>query len=373
QQDDKFIFTLHKFENQNIITCEVYSIISDLYFWIVEQLDSHQNKEDDQEILAFTLFKDAELKLKKYFMEGSQPAMVFFKNAMVFDPQQIAYLSKNLEDCIFPDSMQLELKEEWKVYIEICSELSMQSINDFDVEKYDVFDKILSNALKTKPISKLDARNAPKIKIETELKKFPRCQFEKNNQKIETIIKDDSAKTSTELTALDNGLYVSEIQWLSSSHIDNGLEFVDRLFNRPFQLNSICFWRTWQIQNYLRYEMQVCLDPKKDLISDSPEEYQDKKLFLYDSLNNCGNAFALKPILKFLYPEKLSNEISMVEVIPQNGQNDCGLFALSYAYDLSDQKYMRQNFNNYVKYARLLAFKSKIVKMEKGKLKLITI
>ncbi|RMZ98831.1 zinc finger BED domain-containing RICESLEEPER 4-like [Brachionus plicatilis] len=64
--------------------------------------------------------------------KGSQPAMELFKNAKVFDPQQIAHLSKNLQEYNFQDSIQLELKDESK----ICSELSMQSINDFDVEKW---------------------------------------------------------------------------------------------------------------------------------------------------------------------------------------------------------------------------------------------
>ncbi|RNA04188.1 hypothetical protein BpHYR1_023560 [Brachionus plicatilis] len=56
----------------------------------------------------------AELKLKKKFMEGSQPVMDLFKNARVFDPQQIAQLSKNLQEYNFLDSIELELKDEWK-------------------------------------------------------------------------------------------------------------------------------------------------------------------------------------------------------------------------------------------------------------------
>lgn len=54
---DKFIFTLLKFENQNIITCEVYSIISDLYFWIVGQLDSHQKKKMIKKFLLLHCLK----------------------------------------------------------------------------------------------------------------------------------------------------------------------------------------------------------------------------------------------------------------------------------------------------------------------------
>ncbi|RNA26808.1 zinc finger BED domain-containing RICESLEEPER 4-like [Brachionus plicatilis] len=38
--------------------------------------------------------------------------------------------------CVACENARLELQDEWKVYIKICSELSMQSINDFDVEKW---------------------------------------------------------------------------------------------------------------------------------------------------------------------------------------------------------------------------------------------
>ncbi|RNA13073.1 hypothetical protein BpHYR1_017484 [Brachionus plicatilis] len=60
-----------------------------------------------------------------------------------------------------------------------------------------------------------------------------------------------------------------------------------------------------------------------------------KKWFVYDSLNDSNNASVLKPILKYSYPERSVFTIQMVQVVEQDGGDDCGLLALAYAYDLS--------------------------------------
>ena len=96
-----------------------------------------------------------------------------------------------------------------------------------------------------------------------------------------------------------------------------------------------------------------------------------KNWFIYDSLNNINNAIVAKPIMQFLYPEKTSHHLSMVQVVEQDGSNDCGLFAIAYAYDLSrykdpsnlkyDQEFMRKSFNMLVKINYLPDFQSIMV------------
>jgi len=53
---DKFKFTLLKFEDREIKSTEVYSIIFDLYHWLVGQLDLYQNKENFEEEFSVKLF-----------------------------------------------------------------------------------------------------------------------------------------------------------------------------------------------------------------------------------------------------------------------------------------------------------------------------
>ncbi|RNA44531.1 hypothetical protein BpHYR1_044209 [Brachionus plicatilis] len=65
------------------------------------------------------------------------------------------------------------------------------------------------------------------------------------------------------------------------------------------------------------------------------------------------------------------HHLSMVEVVPQIGSNDCGLFSIAYAYELSckrdpsniqyDQVSMRRNFNNLVKTKFFCEFKSSVI------------
>ncbi|CAF1008753.1 unnamed protein product [Brachionus calyciflorus] len=42
--------------------------------------------------------------------------MELFKNARIFDPRQARFLSKNLNDYSFPESIKTTLKDEWKLY-----------------------------------------------------------------------------------------------------------------------------------------------------------------------------------------------------------------------------------------------------------------
>ena len=46
--------------------------------------------------------------------------------------------------------------------------------------------------------------------------------------------------------------------------------------------------------------------------------------FIYDSLNDLINAFAIKPIMKYMYPDRTTFTIKMVQVNQQKGNKDCG-------------------------------------------------
>ncbi|RNA43198.1 hypothetical protein BpHYR1_000481 [Brachionus plicatilis] len=144
--------------------------------------------------------------------------------------------------------------------------------------------------------------------------------------------------TNGDLLVLDNGLFLSDQQWLKSSHIDFAFEQFYAQFNTRFD-NHINYWMTWRVQSLLRETIQVCIDPNPDHIfilnvnnnhwvlltnidpceqveTEILFELNPRKLFFYDSMNNSANSFATKSILKFLYPEQEHHHLSMVEVVP---------------------------------------------------------
>ncbi|RMZ98865.1 hypothetical protein BpHYR1_030695, partial [Brachionus plicatilis] len=59
-----------------------------------------------------------------------------------------------------------------------------------------------------------------------------------------------------------------------------------------------------------------------------------KKWFVYESLNDSNNASVLKPIL-YAYPERSVFTLQMVQVVEQDGGDECCLLALACAYDFS--------------------------------------
>ncbi|CAF1064293.1 unnamed protein product [Brachionus calyciflorus] len=82
--------------------------------------------------------------------------------------------------------------------------------------------------------------------------------------------------------------------------------------------------------------------------------------YVYDSLNNPNNCQATSSILRLIYPERKGIKVHLVNVEPQVGQNDCGLFAISYAQVLSygrdpynyrfNQSKMRETYNFFINY-----------------------
>jgi Ulp1 family protease len=79
--------------------------------------------------------------------------------------------------------------------------------------------------------------------------------------------------------------------------------------------------------------------------------------YLYDSLNDSRYIELLKPALRCIDHEKDKVSIIQCTVPPQNGIDDCGLFALAYCiaicHDLDpsqmkfDQSSMREHFNDF--------------------------
>ncbi|CAF0762146.1 unnamed protein product [Brachionus calyciflorus] len=173
-----------------------------------------------------------------------------------------------------------------------------------------------------------------------------------------------------------SGLFLTENQWLTSSHIDFALECFDKLFTHIFMefvfidptIDQIF---VVNVENRHRI-LLTNIDPSvQEQNYNSIESYEEmstisRKWFIYDSLNDQKNSFATKPVLKFLYPEREFHHVSMVEVIPQVDSNDCGLFTIAYAYVLSrrndpsnlryDQSSMRKKFNDLIKFNYLYEF-----------------
>lgn len=118
----------------------------------------------------------------------------------------------------------------------------------------------------------------------------------------------------------------------------------------------------------LHWILLTNLDPLEVQHSGHVSIQNTKQWFMYDCMNDQNNAIVTKPIMQYMYPERSNHFVTMVKVVPQVGVNDCGLFSLAYVYDLSrkinpsslkyDQKFMRLNYNNFIKHKYLNEFKS---------------
>ncbi|CAF1064515.1 unnamed protein product [Brachionus calyciflorus] len=80
----------------------------------------------------------------------------------------------------------------------------------------------------------------------------------------DTVLIDENP-TFISLENSDSVLFVSDSQWLSISHIDFGLDRIERYYSQPFQLNAVFFWRLWQLNKLLRDD-NSSIDPKFDQI-----------------------------------------------------------------------------------------------------------
>ena len=92
--------------------------------------------EDCSGFLQKRSFSDAAKKLKKYFVDGSQPGMTYFEVVRSFDPFQINVLdaTRKLAEYIGTPFAQLEilkdkqLKDEWPVYVAIAKEVRSEDV-----------------------------------------------------------------------------------------------------------------------------------------------------------------------------------------------------------------------------------------------------
>jgi hypothetical protein len=99
----------------------------------------------------------------------------------------------------------------------------------------------------------------------------------------------------------------------------------------------------------------------------NPREPDSNSWYVYDSLNNPEFfLYYVKPALYCFCGGQRRLEIKHVEVVPQNGYDDCGLFALAYSLILAmgkdpalfvfDQSKMRNEFNKMMTDVSLFLF-----------------
>ncbi|CAF0992704.1 unnamed protein product [Brachionus calyciflorus] len=215
-------------------------------------------------------------------------------------------------------------------------------------------------------------------------------QFQEKKQ--QQFIQDNEPLNET------NNFMLNENAWLSSSHIDHALDFIDSNFNQLFSDSRINFVRTWEVEKWVREKKLIHDDPNVDQIFilnannnhwfvltninpinqlyfyDSYGQIVNRRWFMYDSTNNQLNSKAISPIFKIIYPDYPNYAVNMVEVVQQNGSNDCGLFALAFVYAIAskkdpkalkfDQLNMRYNYNLFIKSGFLFEFKSEEIKKD---------
>lgn len=84
-----------------------------------------------------------------------------------------------------------------------------------------------------------------------------------------------------------------------------------------------------------------------------------KQIYVYDSLNNPNYVNGLHHMFKYMFPLQSSVSVNKVTTYyPQNGSNDCGLFALCYVQSLCqlqdpslicyDQSTLRSSYNSFI-------------------------
>ncbi|RNA06703.1 hypothetical protein BpHYR1_026699 [Brachionus plicatilis] len=162
-----------------------------------------------------------------------------------------------------------------------------------------------------------------------QMRKTERQSIQTKNQESKTCevnLTDGDRVQESVFESLVSGPFLITTNWLTESHIDFGLDFLESHFNDRFDLFGIRYWRTWQIQELISETIQVCLHPYSDQIfivntinhwilltnidpTKSPsdqncEQTMDGKWFIYDSLNNSANVKTAKGIMQFLYPNQ---------------------------------------------------------------------
>ncbi|CAF1049962.1 unnamed protein product [Brachionus calyciflorus] len=313
------------------------------------------------------------------------------QNALKFEGyfEKLAYQMMNPYESML-DDMKIEEGESFEQIeeIEISSRKTFKKeklINNFKSEDFENLLKLENTKNITSSLSV--STDTETIQVATTSTAISKSVIKRKNENgnhgeksskmqkvgVDDIILIDENPKFRSLENSDTVLFLSDSQWLSISHIDFGLDSIERLYSQPDDNSRIDpkFDQIFIIkQNH--WILMTNIDPLEEQEVNDNQDLINRKWFMYDSQNKRENPSALKPILKLLYPDDLTHVVIMVEVVPQKVIHDCGLFVLAYAHDLAqrkdpynlkyDQRFMRQNFNVATKICFLNDFKSKFVK-----------
>ncbi|CAF0863295.1 unnamed protein product [Brachionus calyciflorus] len=201
----------------------------------------------------------------EFWVESLQPkggAMLFaaleeisrsqkIQTILILAYQMMKPYESMLDDMKIEEGESLELIEE----IEISSRKTFKKeklINNFKSED---FENLLAEELEnTKNItSSLSVTtDTETIQVATTSTAISKSVFKRKNEngnhgekssKMQKVGVDDTILIDenpifTSLENSDNVLFLSDSQWLSSSHIDFGLDSIERFYSQPFQLNA---------------------------------------------------------------------------------------------------------------------------------------
>ncbi len=166
---------------------------------------------------------------------------------------------------------------------------------------------------------------------------------------------------------------LTETQWLSDAHLDlvidhwtricpwySHCQILSLLKIMELQRHNVFLYQTLRPQIYFVYAYRnhwyILTNIDNERIQEDHEN-QENDWFIYDSLNDASpeNLDSSRSILKMIYPDEICIYVSCVQVIEQENDNDCGLFAIAYAQSLLERQEpavrnyendeMRLNFN----------------------------
>ena len=262
--------------------------------------------------------------------------------------------------------------------------------------KNDEQQSIAQEQLKSQP-SKSNKRKTQEIESESKKSKF---EPEQLRVKQEAIPQPSSSNQNSQIYTVDENVqveafsfFLSDNQSLMGRHIDLAFDSIQSHSRNK----CLSIANNWRVEEIIRNKYILQKSPEIDkifvvnvknmhwilLTNINPldagfKQILEQEWFVYDSLNNINNCMATSQILKLFYPELNFLKINMVQVEPQEGSNECGLFTIAYAQLLAngkdpynykfDQRLMRVAYNSFIKYgfsydfyAEVLSDKQKVI------------
>jgi hypothetical protein len=175
---------------------------------------------------------------------------------------------------------------------------------------------------------------------------------------------------------LNNDESIDAGSWLTDINIDLALEYFQKKYSSlgfniitmaEQAVDSSDFNRMkWTFENKPNLILLYCHDSHWVVVTNintnvSNENLllKNKPIFVYDSLNSNKYINGVQPILVNMFPESNFHVIHKVKMrYPQDGYNDCGLFALAYVESILNmtepslikynQRSMRIRYNDFI-------------------------